>query len=119
MGINQAYLDEKIHRRHVSYIIQGLSLNKYLYINLLVLLISLLIVSLLCSLVFVTYLWINLANENKINSQLILDIKNDIKKSIVDNHIKNNSNKLKENQKRGAPAEEANCKGRFSPRRSY
>ena len=65
----------------------------------LVILISLLIVLLICSLGFVTYLWTNLANENKINSQLILDIKNDIKKSIVDNHIKNNSNKLKENQK--------------------
>jgi len=65
----------------------------------LVLLISLLICLLICSLGFVTYLWINLANENKINSQLILDIKNDIKKSIVDNHIKNNSNKLNEHQK--------------------
>ena len=65
----------------------------------LVLLISLLIVLLLCSLVFVTYLWISLAHENKIDPQLILDIKNDIKKSIVDSHIKTNSNKLNEHQK--------------------
>ena len=65
----------------------------------LVLLISLLIVLLLCSLVFVTYLWISLAHQNKIDPQLILDIKNDIKKSIVDSHIKVNSNKLNEHQK--------------------
>ena len=65
----------------------------------LALLISLLIVLLVCSLVFVTYLWISLAHKNKIDPQLILDIKNDIKKSIVDSHIKVNSNKLNEHQK--------------------
>ena len=65
----------------------------------LALLISLLIVLLVCSLFFVTYLWISLANQNKIDPQLILDIKNDIKKSIVDSHIKTNSNKLNEHQK--------------------
>ena len=65
----------------------------------LALLISLLIVLLVCSLFFVTYLWISLANQNKIDPQLILDIKNDIKKSIVDSHIKVNSNKLNEHQK--------------------
>ena len=65
----------------------------------LALLISLLIVLLVFSLVFVTYLWISLAHENKIDPQLILDIKNDIKKSIVDSHIKVNSNKLNEHQK--------------------
>ncbi len=65
----------------------------------LALLISLLIVLLVCSLVFVTYLWISLAHKNKIDPQLILDIKNDIKKSIVDSHIKVNSNMLNEHQK--------------------
>ena len=65
----------------------------------LALLISLLIVLLVCSLVFVTYLWISLAHQNKIDPQLILDIKNDIKKSIVDSHIKVNSNMLNEHQK--------------------